>query len=30
MEIVWLGLLVVMFAVTLALIAGCDRLLKKR
>jgi hypothetical protein len=30
MEIVWIGLLVVMFAVTLALIAGCDRLQKKR
>jgi hypothetical protein len=30
METVWLGLLIVMFAATLALAAGCERLLKKK
>jgi hypothetical protein len=30
METVWLGLLIVMFAVTLALAAGCERLQKKK
>jgi hypothetical protein len=30
METIWLMLIIAMFVVTLALIAGCDRLQKKR